>query len=73
MTRAEIDQTLAWAAAEGWNPGLDDARIFWDTDPEGFIVAEQQGRVVGSGSIVSYEGAFGFMGLFIVTPEARGR
>ncbi|WP_242482612.1 GNAT family N-acetyltransferase [Thiocystis violacea] len=38
MTRPELDTLIEWAAAEGWNPGLNDAQIFWDTDPEGFIV-----------------------------------
>ena len=25
MTRAEVDELVGWAAAEGWNPGLHDA------------------------------------------------
>ncbi|AGA91039.1 hypothetical protein Thimo_2296 [Thioflavicoccus mobilis 8321] len=40
MTRAELDTLVDWAAAEGWNPGLNDAQIFWDTDPDGFVAAE---------------------------------
>ena len=73
MTRAEADWLVERAADEGWNPGLHDAEIFWATDPEGFIAAELDGELIGGGSIVSYDGSFGFMGLFILRPEFRGR
>ncbi|HWA85542.1 MAG TPA: GNAT family N-acetyltransferase [Opitutus sp.] len=72
-TRAELDTAVNWAAAEGWNPGLGDAEAFWATDPDGFVCAEQNGEVIATGSIVSYAGAFGFMGFFIVRPDLRGR
>jgi GNAT superfamily N-acetyltransferase len=73
MTRAELDILVEWAADEGWNPGRNDAQIFWDTDPDGFIAAELGGELIGGGSIVSYAGRFGFMGFFIVRPDQRGQ
>ncbi len=73
MRREELDVLVDWAAAEGWNPGLRDAEIFWATDPEGFIAAELDGDLVGGGSIVSYDGQYGFMGFFIIRPDHRGR
>lgn len=73
MTRAELDSLVEWAAGEGWNPGRNDAQIFWDTDPDGFIAAELGGELIGGGSIVSYSGRFGFMGFFIIRPDQRGQ
>lgn len=70
-TRNELDLAVEWAAKEGWNPGLHDAQVFWNTDPQGFVVLEKDGEMIGSGSIVSYEGKFGFMGFFIIKPEFR--
>ena len=31
MTRDELDVLVEWATREGWNPGLDDAQVFWAT------------------------------------------
>ena len=73
MTRDEVDVLVSWAAAEGWNPGLSDADIFWANDPDAFIAAELDGEMIGGGAVTSYGGAFGFMGFFIMRSEFRGR
>ncbi len=73
MTKDEVVTLVSWAASEGWNPGLHDADIFWQTDPDAFIAAEVDGELVGGGAVISYDGDFGFMGLFIVRPEFRSR
>ncbi|WP_342745112.1 GNAT family N-acetyltransferase [Actibacterium ureilyticum] len=72
-TRAEIAQMLDWAAAEGWNPGLDDAAAFADADPGGFFVAEQDGQPVAAISVVNHSDSFAFLGLYLCQPTYRGR
>ncbi len=73
MTRNEVDQLVAWAASEGWNPGLHDAELFWATDSEAFIAADLNGEMIGGGAITAYNDEFGFMGFFIVHPDYRGQ
>lgn len=67
----DLKTLVAWAEDEGWNPGPYDADVFFATDPEGFYGYYHNGELVAGGAIVSYNGQFGFMGLFIVKPEYR--
>ena len=48
MRRDEIDMAIAWAAAEGWNPGLHDAAAFHAADAEGFLIGELDGEPVAT-------------------------
>lgn len=73
MERADLDRAIDWAAAEGWNPGLDDAACFRAADPAGFLVACLGDEPVASISVVRYSDAFGFLGFYIVRPDRRGR
>lgn len=72
-TREEVAELLDWAAAEGWNPGLDDAPAFFAADPQGFFVAVEDGRCVAGISVVNHSDSFAFLGLYIVRPDWRGR
>lgn len=73
MTPADLDVALGWAADEGWNPGLDDAARFRVADPAGFLALHEGDEPVASISVVRYGDAFGFLGLYIVRPDRRGR
>ncbi len=73
MRRAELDVVLDWAAAEGWNPGLDDAGPFYATDPDGFFLAELGGEAAAAISVVNHEDGFAFLGLFICRQDLRGQ
>ncbi|CAN7698852.1 MULTISPECIES: GNAT family N-acetyltransferase [unclassified Variovorax] len=73
LRRGEMPVVIEFAAREGWNPGLHDADPFHAADPGGFLVAEHQGQAVGCIGAVSYAGRFGFIGLYIVAPDWRGR
>lgn len=73
MTRDDMDFAIRLAAKEGWNPGLSDAECFYSADPKGFFVSELNGQPIATISAVRYEGNYGFIGLYIVVPEARGK
>ncbi|WP_291843564.1 GNAT family N-acetyltransferase [Maricaulis sp.] len=68
----EFDLLLRWAAAEGWNPGLDDAMPFHSADPKGFLVGEINGEPASLISAVRYSDAYGFLGFYICAPAFRG-
>ncbi|UVK40832.1 GNAT family N-acetyltransferase [Mesorhizobium sp. AR10] len=69
----DVEALVDWAAAEGWNPGLDDAAVFRAADPEGFIGAFVDGEMVAGISAVIYGADFGFIGLYICRPDRRGQ
>ncbi|WNV03804.1 GNAT family N-acetyltransferase [Candidatus Methylospira mobilis] len=74
MRRQDLDTAIEWAALEGWNPGLNDAEVFYNTDPQGFFMAWQGSEAIGSVSGVKYpQQSFGFFGLFIVKKAFRGQ
>jgi len=66
-----VKTLVKWAEGEGWNPGPYDADVFYATDPNGFYGFYDNSELVAGGSVVSYGGAFGFMGLFIVKSAYR--
>ncbi len=73
MTSDELVLAVKWAEIEGWNPGLNDAEIFYQADPNGFFVGELDAEVVAVGSAVNYDEEFAFCGLYIVAPQHRGK
>ena len=73
MNKSEVQLAVDWAASEGWNPGLFDAELFYNADPEGFFAGEINGRIVAVGSAVCYDHHYAFCGLYIVDPKFRGR
>jgi hypothetical protein len=73
MQRPDVDRMIEWAAAEGWNPGLEDGECFAATDPKGLLMACLGGEPVGCISVVAYDDRFAFLGLYIVATGFRGR
>ncbi|MEL0438861.1 GNAT family N-acetyltransferase [Phycobacter sp. K97] len=69
----DLDTMLDWAAAEGWNPGLDDAKAFYSADPAGFFVAEIDGHPIAAISVVNHSPDFAFLGFYICAPGYRGQ
>jgi hypothetical protein len=72
MTRDDVRLALAWAASEGWNPGLHDADAFLAADPRGFLVCKVDDQPVATLAAVRYGERFGFLGLYITAPGQRG-
>jgi len=69
----EVAQAVDWAAAEGWNPGLQDAGCFAFVDRAGFWGGFVEGRLVAVISVANYGEAFAFLGFYITAPEWRGK
>ena len=70
---ADVMLMAEWAAVENWNPGLTDARAFVVADPRGFLLGRLDGEPVTCISVVRYGKTFGFLGMYIVRSDARGR
>jgi len=73
MSQSDLDVAIEWASSEGWNPGLNDAETFYHADPSGFFAGFVSGVPAACISSVAYDSSFGFLGLYIVKPEYRGR
>jgi GNAT superfamily N-acetyltransferase len=71
LKQIDLETLIRWAANEGWNPGKHDAKVFWETDPDGFYGCFFEDKLIAGGSLVSYNHEFGFMGLFIVHSDFR--
>ena len=73
MSPTDVQLALNWATAEGWNPGLNDATVFYATDKAGFLIAEVNGEPIACISAVCYDATFAFIGLYIVKTGWRGQ
>jgi ribosomal protein S18 acetylase RimI-like enzyme len=73
MSRPELDLVLDWAAAEGWNPGLNDADCFYVCDPQGFFLGLLDGEPVAAIAALAYDATLGFLSFYLVKPDLRGR
>ena len=73
MRPDEISLAVDWAAGEGWNPGLADDACFASVDPQGFFIAELDGKPAAIVSCVNYDARFAFLGFYIVRADLRGK
>ena len=73
LSERAAHQAVEWAAAEGWNPGIDDAERFLAVDPEAFMATEAGGEIVGTVSCALYGERYAFIGFYIVRSDIRGQ
>ena len=73
MNKKEVGLAIEWAANEGWNPGVYDADCFFSADQNGFLMGFLDDEPIATISVVKYGKTFGFLGLYIVKPEYRGK
>jgi hypothetical protein len=73
MRPDEVELIRILETAEGWNPVFHAGPCFFATDPGGFFVGELDGQPISCISCVAYDRSFGFLGMYIVRPEFRGR
>ncbi|MDF1758196.1 MAG: GNAT family N-acetyltransferase [Legionellaceae bacterium] len=71
MTKDEVELAIDWAANESWNPGLNDAKCFYATDPNGFFIGKLNDVPVTMGSAVIYDDEFAFCGLYMASEDYR--
>lgn len=60
-------------AKQGWNAGVHDVETFTEVDPDAWIVAEIDERPVGIVLATRWNESHGWIGLYLVHPEFRGR
>jgi len=64
---------VAWAHADGWNPGRDDAQRLVRADPGAFLCTQHDGAVVATVSCALYGDDYAFIGFYIVHEDFRGQ
>ena len=73
MDQAGVNQAMAWAESEGWQPGITDSEPFFAADPSGFyrgVIGEQ---TIATLSMVRGSPEVAFVGLYIVESAFRGQ
>lgn len=73
MTLDHLRIAIDWAAAEGWNPGHDDAQAFYEVDAQGFLMGWLGDTPVTAISVVRHSDGFGFLGFYLCHPDHRGK
>lgn len=73
MVPEDIPAGLRLCRASRWNQTARDWAQFLELAPQGARVAVRDGQVIGTVATVPYQDRFGWIGMVLVDPAARGR
>jgi len=73
MTIKDVSAAVKLKDIAGWNQTAADWERFLSASPDGCFVAEDDGRVIGTTTTISYESKFAWIGMVLVDPLYRGR
>jgi len=73
MTIKDIPAAVGLKNIAGWNQTAADWERLLSASPDGCFVAEDDGRVIGTTTTISYENKFAWIGMVLVDPSYRGR
>jgi GNAT superfamily N-acetyltransferase len=73
MTKTDIPAGMRLKEIAGWNQTAADWKRFLEASPAGCFVAEEEGRVCGTATTISFENRFAWVGMVLVDPEYRSR
>lgn len=72
MTEADIPDALFLCRSAGWNQVKEDWQLFLTISGEGCLVAvDDNGKVMGTVTTVTYEQRFGWVGMVLVHPDRK--
>ena len=72
MSQADIPAGLRLCRASLWNQVAEDWRCFLELDGGGCILAEKNGKAVGTVAFLRYRPSFSWIAMMLVDPEERG-
>lgn len=73
MTASDIPAAMTLKEAAGWNQVPEDWLGYLKLEPSGCFVGLVSDEVVASGTALSYDSQFGWIGMILVSPEFRRR
>jgi GNAT superfamily N-acetyltransferase len=73
MRAGDVEAGIALVEASGWNQTDREWRLFLEIAPDGALVAEREGRVVGTAVTVPYTPDTAWVAMVLVDPAVRGQ
>ena len=71
MTIGDLDQALGLSIEEGWNQTEKDWRLLLENTSNVCIVAEKDGRIIGTATALNHSGKVAWIGMVLVDKPMR--